>query len=319
VTWHIGAAAVPARVRLLGGGFARVTLARPLPLARDDRAILRDPGRHQIVAGALVLDAEPPAFTRRGAARARADALARGEAGRLAAEVHRRGVVARAQLELVGVDTTDVSAVRTAGRWLIDPQVWSRWVTALPAVVDAHASADPRRPGLPIGVATRELELPAADLLTEVAAETGLVVVDGQVTRPGAVVSLGTAEPAVRKLEAQWRDRPFTAPDQPELTALGLTRRDLATAEKLGRVLRLGDIIITPDAPDRAVERLRALPQPFTVSQARLALDTTRRVAVPLLEHLDATGRTERVDATTRRLREGANGCGQLTPPGRVN
>ena len=304
LTWHIGAAALPARVRPLGGGFARVVLARPLPLTRGDRAILRDPGRHQIMAGAIILDADPPAFTRRGAARARSDALARGQAGRLADEVRRRGVVTREQLALVGVDTTDVSAVRTAGRWLIDPDAWSGWTVALPVLVDEQSAADPRQPGLSVGGAARQLGLPDVDLVAVIAAETGLIFSAGQLTRPGAVVSLGAAEPAVLKLEAQWHDHPFSAPDQPELTALGLTRRDLATAERLGRVLRLGDVIIAPDAPGRAVERLRALPQPFSVSQARQALDTTRRVAVPLLEHLDATGRTERVDATSRRLRD---------------
>ena len=304
LTWHIGAAALPARVRPLGGGFARVVLARPLPLTRGDRAILRDPGRHQIMAGAIILDADPPAFTRRGAARARSDALARGQAGRLADEVRRRGVVTREQLALLGVDTTDVSAVRTAGRWLIDPDAWSGWTVALPVLVDEQSAADPRQPGLSVGGVARQLGLPDVDLVAVIAAETGLIFSAGQLTRPGAVVSLGAAEPAVLKLEAQWHDHPFSAPDQPELTALGLTRRDLATAERLGRVLRLGDVIIAPDAPGRAVERLRALPQPFSVSQARQALDTTRRVAVPLLEHLDATGRTERVDATTRRLRD---------------
>ena len=45
------------------------------------------------------------------------------------------------------------------------------------------------------------------------------------------------------------------------------------------------------------------LPQPFTVSQARQALDTSRRVAVPLLEHLDRRGLTERLDETRRRCR----------------
>jgi len=49
------------------------------------------------------------------------------------------------------------------------------------------------------------------------------------------------------------------------------------------------------------VERLRRLPQPFTVSQARQALDSTRRVMIPLLERLDAAGRTEPLGDGTRR------------------
>ncbi|MFN2624425.1 MAG: SelB C-terminal domain-containing protein, partial [Chthoniobacterales bacterium] len=51
---------------------------------------------------------------------------------------------------------------------------------------------------------------------------------------------------------------------------------------------------------DEAIRRLAALPQPFTLSEARQALDTTRRVAVPLLEALDRQGGTRRIDSTRR-------------------
>jgi selenocysteine-specific elongation factor len=47
---------------------------------------------------------------------------------------------------------------------------------------------------------------------------------------------------------------------------------------------------------------LGALSQPFTTSQARQALGTTRRVAIPLLEYLDAQGLTQRIDQLTRRV-----------------
>ena len=40
---------------------------------------------------------------------------------------------------------------------------------------------------------------------------------------------------------------------------------------------------------------LAGLPQPFTLSEARRALDTSRRVAVPLLELLDRAGATRRL------------------------
>lgn len=50
------------------------------------------------------------------------------------------------------------------------------------------------------------------------------------------------------------------------------------------------------------MRRLAALDQPFTTSAARQALDTTRRVAIPLLEFLDTRGWTRRVDATRRTI-----------------
>ena len=75
-------------------------------------------------------------------------------------------------------------------------------------------------------------------------------------------------------------------------------------AAKAGRLLHLGDgVVLAPGADLAAVEELAALPQPFTTSQARQALDTTRRVAIPLLEHLDRRGWTQRLDSGHRRVK----------------
>ena len=74
-------------------------------------------------------------------------------------------------------------------------------------------------------------------------------------------------------------------------------------AERAGRILRLGDgVVLLPTAPALAMRELSALAQPFTTSQARQALDTTRRVAIPLLENLDARGWTTRVEGGHRRV-----------------
>jgi selenocysteine-specific elongation factor len=95
----------------------------------------------------------------------------------------------------------------------------------------------------------------------------------------------------------------LAAPDVPELVEAGLTTAILAAAAKAGLVLRLpGDVILHPSAPDAATATIAKLDQPFTLSEARQALGTTRRVAVPLLEHLDAIGRTVRVDGSRRRV-----------------
>ena len=64
---------------------------------------------------------------------------------------------------------------------------------------------------------------------------------------------------------------------------------------------RLADnVVLLPDALDEAVRVLAALPQPFTLSAARQALGTTRRVAVPLLELLDRRGLTRRLPDDVR-------------------
>ena len=80
LTVHIGAARTTARVRLLGGRIARLTLRDALPLHVGDRLLLRDPGAASgaWLAGATVLDLAPPGLGRRGAAAAAAAELAAG-------------------------------------------------------------------------------------------------------------------------------------------------------------------------------------------------------------------------------------------------
>jgi selenocysteine-specific elongation factor len=105
-------------------------------------------------------------------------------------------------------------------------------------------------------------------------------------------------------LEAHLKADPFAAPERPELDAWGLGVPELAAAERVGRVVRLApDMVLLPNGPALAMRALAALPQPFTTSAARLALGTTRRVAIPLLEHLDRRGWTVRVDGGHRRVK----------------
>ena len=54
-------------------------------------------------------------------------------------------------------------------------------------------------------------------------------------------------------------------------------------------------MVLRAGAAERAARELARIDQPFTLSAARQALDTTRRVAVPLLELLDRRGLTRRL------------------------
>lgn len=305
---HVGSAAVPVRVRPLGGDTARLQLARPLPVRAGDRALLRDPGLQSVAAGVLVLDADPPRLWRRGAARDRAAALAgAGQRPDLRAEVQRRGAVRERDLAALGVDVRPVPEVLAVGEWLVAAATWTGWVTRLGEVVDRHAAEHPLEPGLPAEMARRALGVPDLRLLPLLVSAAGLEQALGRVRRAGAVPALGPAEGAVVELERRLRAAPFAAPEQAELDALGLGSRELAAAATAGRLLRLRtgadlDLVLLPDGPARAMRVLAGLGAPFTLSQARQALGTTRRVAVPLLEHLDARGWTRRTDGALREV-----------------
>ncbi len=294
---HVGSTAVAVRVRPLGGDVVRLTLHRPLPLRAGDRALLRDPGRQLVTAGVQVLDADPPPLRRRGAAVARAEALG-DQVPDLVAEVSRRGAVRRSELASLGV-TGDAGGLLEHGDWLVTPQLWQGWSTALAAVVD---QADVLSGGVPTETARQAAGVPDLQVLAAVARGLGLVQEQGRWRRPGAF-SLGPAEAAVVALEARLTADPMDAPEGAELLAAGLGARELAAAERAGRVVRVGDVVLLPDGPARAMRVIAGLSQPFTLSQARQALGTTRRVAVPLLEHLDRRGWTQRLDGQLRQVR----------------
>jgi selenocysteine-specific elongation factor len=304
LTLHVGTAALPVRLRPLGPRVVRIALPQPLPLAAGDRAVLRDPGRPAAIFGVLVLDAEPPSLTGRGAAARRAAELrSRSAEPDPAVEIARRGAVTREHLAALGIPDGPVDDVVEVGGWLVAGPTWRGWTAAAPDAVADWAARSPLEPGMPPVALARRLQLPDPALVGPVVRAARLTVDDGRVRFATATVSLGPAEAGVAFVERRLRDEPFAAPESRDLTDHGLGRRELATAERAGRLLRISDeIVLLPSAPDEAVARLRTLPQPFTTSEARQTLGTTRRVVIPLLEYLDARGRTERVDATTRRV-----------------
>jgi len=97
---------------------------------------------------------------------------------------------------------------------------------------------------------------------------------------------------------------PFAAPDAGRLRELGLDAKAIAAAARGGLLLRVADLIVlAPGADKEAARLLGQLPQPFTTSQARQALHSSRRVVIPLLEYLDRARVTERLPGDLRRLR----------------
>lgn len=300
---HVGTAAVPVRFRAFGDDHARLTLDWQLPLIVGDRLVLRDPGRRRVVGGALVLDADPPMLRRRGDSAQRAASLSElTSAGDLTAEVARRRAVPVAYLRRLGLPVADPpEEIVVVDNWWVHRTALADWRRRLRSDVEALARQDPLSGGLTRGAATDLLALPDAALLDEVLRGTGLEQRGGRIRLPGSAVDLGDAEPGVAAVEARLRRTPFHAPEAYELDALRLGPRELAAAQRAGRLLRLSDgVVLLPTAPALAMRTLAQLEQPFTTSAARRALDTTRRVAIPLLEHLDGRGWTRRMDAGHR-------------------
>ncbi|RBY85052.1 selenocysteine-specific translation elongation factor [Blastococcus sp. TF02A-30] len=298
---HVGSATVGARLRQLDGAAVRLRLAAPLPLRVGDRLLLRDPGARRVL-GADVRDVAPPELRRRGAARQRAAELtAQGEgAAGAAADLARRRIVRAAEFAAMGWPVPAGAAVH--GPWLLAAGLADELAGRIPDVVVRYRRLRPLEAGPPVEVVRRALELPDAELVAPLVRPPLELrdgrVVDGDAALPPAVAA------AVERIRERLAADPFAAPEAPDLAGAGLGPRELAAAVRSGRLVRIAEAVyLAPGVEGAARERLAALPQPFTLSQARQAWGTSRRVAVPLMEWLDARGVTAKLPDASRRLR----------------
>ena len=293
---HVGALAAAVHLRPLGEGYARLTLDRPLPLRHDDRAVLRDPGGRRLW-GVQVLDPDPPELRRRGSARRRVEELATLDGG-MAAVLRLRGQARRSVLARQGFgDALDAARPRplATGDWLLAAD---RAVVLADRLGDLVTRA---ADGVTPAAAAAALGLPDPALVA-LLPTPALRHVDGRIvarTAPDPV-----DEPALTTLRSLLEPAPFTAPDAATLQEHGIDDGTLVRLAREGLVLRLAPgIVLLPGVVDDALARLAGLPQPFTASEARAALGTSRRVVLPLLAHLDRSGATVRLPDDRRRLR----------------
>ena len=303
------------------------------PGAAPDHAVGR-PGL-----GATVLDVSPPRLRGNGAAAAAERELASWPEVPATADLLRRHRLLRAS-EATAMGLSDLPPP-VSGEWLADPGHWRRLRQRLAAAVATHAARDPLAPGLPVDAARAELGLPDRGLVEALAAghpddgAAGPIEASGGYLRsaggereqpedadgapaPGQRLTAGgsaaqaprprlpaAVADAVQAVLADLADAPFSAPDTGRMRELGLDTRAAAAAERAGLLCRLpGNVLLAPDAPERAARILAGLPQPFTAAEARGALGTTRRVVIPLLEWLDREGVTRRLADDRRIMRE---------------
>jgi selenocysteine-specific elongation factor len=266
---YIGSGEHPVRVRVLGrdaiepGGTGLVRLHLPvaLPLLPGDRFVVREFGRDETVGGGEVLDVAPvlPA----------SKAQPSRSVDRVIAE---RGWIDADDLEPL----TGERRAPTLGRWIVAPEVLAATRARVQDAVDAAG---------PLG-----LDLATLDGRERAVLETldGVRVEAGRV-RPAEAGDPLAAHPYLAVLE----QFPFTPPDPG-----GVDRVALRELIRRGLVVERDGCYFAASAIDAATRVIAALlaasPEGITVAQVRDALNTTRKHALPLLAHLDATGTTRR-------------------------
>jgi selenocysteine-specific elongation factor len=247
-----------------GRGFVRLHLPVALPLLPGDRFVVRESGRGETIGGGEVLDVSPV----RAAARAAPDR----SVDRVVAE---RGWVGVDELERL----TGERREPTVGAWVVDG-------VALAAAAD-RLRADVERAG-PLGLDVATLSERDRAVLSTI---EGVAVAGGRATVGAAGADALASHPFIARLEAQ----PFTPPSPEEA---GVDRGELRELVRRGLVIEKDGVWFAPAAIVAAamtVARLLArTPDGVTVADVRESLGTTRKWAIPLLAHLDATGVTRR-------------------------
>jgi selenocysteine-specific elongation factor len=274
-TLYVGSGEFPVRMQMIGATTvdpgARSTVRywmqnqQKIPLVPGDRYVLREAGRFETIGGGEILDVDPVLRASRAAPSRSVE--------RVVAE---RGWVDAEHLARI----TGTTATPTVGHWVVDPAALA---AAIESITDRALASGPD------GVALAELsERERAVLKSEL---PGLVVRNGRVYAAGHAPQ-GLSEHAQRVLETleagRWSPPSFPPSDRGALRAL----------QQEGFAVEAGGVWFAASAVAAAAavihDLLDALPEGFTVSQARDALGSSRKHVVPLLNHFDATGVTRR-------------------------
>ena len=311
-TLHAGAAERGAVLRLYDaasvppeGAFARLRLSAPLVLDVHDRFVLRESGRRETVAGGVVLDPAPPR-------RPGPDAVERlrrreGASGPdlpavLLAE--RRAVAVDELRALTGRD--GVPGAEPLGRWWVSPDVREDVGRAALERVGAFHGSNPAADGADAAdVRARAIEAlraagaPGVPDLADALLDD--LVRTGRLARLGRALRLpshraGVANEEIDRVVAAVAGAEPTPPTIAELRHTGFTMETVDAAVRAGRLVRIApDLVLTAALVSRATDVVAAAGGAgITVSAVRQALGTSRKYAVPLMEHLDRTGVTRR-------------------------
>jgi selenocysteine-specific elongation factor len=266
---YVGSGEHPVRVRVLGNetiepghmGYVRLHLPVALPLLPGDRFVLREFGRDETVGGGEVLDVAPvlPA----------SKAQPSRSVDRVIAE---RGWVEADDL----APLTGERRAPTVGRWVVAPEALATARSRVQAAVEAAG---------PLG-----LDLATVDERERAVLETleGVRIEAGRARRTEADDPL-PAHPFLAALE----QAPFSPPEPH-----GVDRAALRELVRRGLVVERDGCFFAASAIESAAHVIASLlsvsPHGITVAQVRDALKTTRKHALPLLAHLDASGVTRR-------------------------
>jgi selenocysteine-specific elongation factor len=325
VTFHHFASETSARVRLLGRdalapdskGAALLALREPAALAVGDRFVLRRPSPPATIGGGVVLDAEPPRklapedleiFSSGSKTDRLRRRIAREPGGISLEDLSRREWLkpdeVRRHLEL----SRDSGVVElSGGRLYVSAARLADLASATREFVERDIRHRPGATSAPrAGVLEQifsDFDPKLADAVLERVASGGSIELKGEEVRlPGAGALPAADQKLADRILARFEAAVLDPPSPADVaTSLGGKQKIvegliafLAKEKKLARLP--GGFYISREAVDDVISRLKASgKKSFSVPEFKELFGLTRRMAIPLLEHLDERKITRRV------------------------
>ncbi len=334
VSFHHFSSEARASLRVLGGrriepgGSARaqLRLSAPLAFAPGDRFVLRRVSPVSTIGGGVVLDALAPPLGRRPVAEVGAflDRLEHGtlperlelwiaekrEAGASEGDLAVRAGVPAAEVRdslAAGVAEGRVRALRRSpDRYVAEP-VLAALVGRARSEITAYADAGSGAVGMPRSTLMSRLlpaaETPWIEAVESALLERGAFVAAGEEARvPGRDDLPGRERELSERIADVFRQRGLFPPSPAEVAEVVRHRQKVVEGligylVKKGALVRLpGGWIIARDAVDDVVSRLRASGKDgIEIAEFKEMFGLSRKLAIPLLEHLDGEKVTRRI------------------------
>jgi len=321
---HHGTSRVAARITLLGKNgmepgqktIAHLKLASPVVAFVGDRFVIRDASEQHTIAGGVVLNPDGTDFrdapnlnllSMWAIAPDDVDLCVR-------SEIARRGFVPRETLlnksHFSGGEISEALMRLERNNEIVlfeeiaaDGHFWQMLRTQAIALIDSAHKHNPERPGLDLSELRSVLRDQPENVFEALLAD----LCGGDFVRKGSAIARTSHQPALparlqpveRKIREALSRKPFDPPPRREIEPDRGAQHVLRFLIESGDVIEVGsDAVLLRENFERMMARIIEFISkngPATVSELRQALESSRRIMVPLLERLDRDGLTRRV------------------------
>jgi len=322
---HHGTRRIPAVLILAGQdelpigerGIAELRLSAPILAAFGDRFVIRDRSEQHTLGGGVILDpkANPKSFRHEAqqkllvarAARPNDVKICVGSElirwnWRIASDLLRNSNFSADQVDAAVCDLGAEGQLVRHGTIVADARAWQGFRNRAAELIDRAHKVHPQQKGLELTTLRSEfqnLDSNAMEALIQDLCTSDFVRRDSAIARASHRTSLpAELQPAAKKIMVLLAEKPFDPPGRALLAPDANHRQTVRYLIDQGDVVELGpEVLISREAFALAREMITEFLSArgsATLSQLREAMNTSRRVAVPLLERFDRERVTRR-------------------------